>query len=334
MFAAAVAKQRALAERVDELVVVADAVDPECLAPNARARTFGAGHRSLRALRYGRALVAELRPRPVVAVAHMVPLYSVVAGPILRPAGVPLVLWYTHWSDHRVLRAAERWSSSAITSVDRRSFPYSSPKVHGIGHGIDLAEFPPVDGAPSPAGSLRALVAGRYAPGKGLPEILRALRIVRDRGLDVTLEMRGPTLVPGEEQHKREIEALARELELAPPVLELGGMVEREELPECFAVTDVVVCNHISPDKIIYEAAGSGVPVLASHPAFDELFEGIEPPLMFDHAFPESLADRLQALLETAPERRRAIGALLRERVAERHSVGHWADEILKLGRR
>jgi glycosyltransferase involved in cell wall biosynthesis len=111
-------------------------------------------------------------------------------------------------------------------------------------------------------------------------------------------------------------------------------MVRREDLPERFAVSDVVVCNHISPDKIVYEAAGSGVPVLASHPAFDELFEGIEPSLLFEHASPESLADRLAALLETPAEQRRALGKTLRQRVSERHSVDTWADAMLSHARR
>ena len=34
-----------------------------------------------------------------------------------------------------------------------------------------------------------------------------------------------------------------------------------------------------APDKVVYEACGSCLPVLASNPSFDELFEGIEPPL-------------------------------------------------------
>ena len=331
MYAAAVAKANALANRVDELIVVADRVDPTCLATNARAHTFGAPFRLVRGARYLSSLVSELRPRPIVAIAHMVPLYGVVAGPILRPFGVPLVLWYTHWHDHRVLRASEPFCT-AITSVDARSFPYESRKVHGTGHGIDLTEFPLVDGAPSPPGTLRAVVAGRYAKRKGLPQILRALRIVRDRGLDVTLEMRGPTMTPDEERVRREIGRLAGELRFGDE-LTLGGMVAREDLPALFATADVVICNHISPDKIIYEGAASGVPVLASHPAFDELFEGIEPSLMFEHDDSDSLADRLAALLATPPEQRRAIGRKLHERVADHHSVDTWADAMLSHAR-
>jgi hypothetical protein len=63
---------------------------------------------------------ATERPRPVIAIAHMVPLYAVLAAPLLRPARVPIVLRLTHWDNRRVLRLAAR-VSIALTSVDERS---------------------------------------------------------------------------------------------------------------------------------------------------------------------------------------------------------------------
>ena len=68
-----------------------------------------------------RALARELRPRPIGVVAHMVPLYAVLAAPVVRPLGVPLVLWYTHWKAHVVVRAAERACSAVVRSTGARS---------------------------------------------------------------------------------------------------------------------------------------------------------------------------------------------------------------------
>ncbi len=326
MFAAAVPKAAALARRVDELVVVCDSATRVALPDNVRVRTFGARSRAARAARFNAALAAELRPRPVAAIAHMVPLYVLAATPVLRSLGVPVVLWYTHWDDHRVLRLSER-VATAITSVDTRSFPFTSPKVHGTGHGIDLAQFPPV-GATRREGPFTALVAGRYAKRKGLTEVLRAARLLLDRGSDVRIVLRGPTMSPEEESVKRELERLAAELELGDAV-ELGGVVARAELPELFARVDALVCNHISPDKIVYEAAASCLPVLVSHPAFDDILADVEPSLFFAHADPQSLADRLAGLAAAPLERRLEIGRTLRDRVAARHSVDHWAEAML-----
>ena len=82
-----------------------------------------------------------------------------------------------------------------------------------------------------------------------------------------------------------------------------------------------------APDKVVYEAAAACLPVLASNPVFDDLFEGY--PLFFERDSPESLAERLRWFASLAPAERAEIGRTLRERVARRHSVDTWADGIL-----
>jgi glycosyltransferase involved in cell wall biosynthesis len=172
--AATVPMIRALAAHVDELVVLADGAAEDSLPPNARVRLFRDRHKVGRGLRFEAALARELSPRPVGVVAHMCPIYAVLGAPLVRPLGVPLVLWFTHWRASATLRAAAALSS-AVASVDRRSFPLDSSKVHAIGHGIDLTEFPCRE-RPAGEGVLRLLALGRYSPAKGLDVVLRALR--------------------------------------------------------------------------------------------------------------------------------------------------------------
>src|SRR5512134_3348105 len=143
--AATVPKIRALAGLVDEVVVLADGAVPEALPDNARLRTFRASKKVGRGLRFEAALTRELRGlRGGAVVAHMCPIYAVLAAPLVRPLRIPLVLWFTHWRASRLLRAAER-VSTVLTTVDERSFPLDSQKVRAIGHGIDVSEFPCVD---------------------------------------------------------------------------------------------------------------------------------------------------------------------------------------------
>src|SRR5438445_765477 len=122
--AATVPKVRALAARVDELVVLADGAVPEALPPNCRVRTFRSRAKAGRGLRFEAALVREL-PGLGAVVAHMCPIYAVLAAPLVRPLRIPLVLWFTHWRASGLLRLAER-ASSAVASVDDRSFPLPS----------------------------------------------------------------------------------------------------------------------------------------------------------------------------------------------------------------
>jgi glycosyltransferase involved in cell wall biosynthesis len=274
-------------------------------------------------------LVAELREPPVAVVGHMVPLYTLVAAPFVRARRVPLMLWYTHWKGHIVLRMA-MLVCTHLLSLDVRSFPLRSRKVHGIGHGIDVNEFPCQPVNPAAGRSFRVISVGRYSPPKKLDEIVEAVRIARDRGLDVRVDLLG-TASPGfEAAYKRRLEELVARPEYRE-FATVGGSVPRTELPPVYAAADVVVSDFISPDKIVLEAASSCRPVLASHVALDTLFAGIEPPLAFERGRPEVLADRIMALAALTDEQRAAIGSELRERVRTQHSVETWADAILRL---
>ena len=323
------AKIAALARHVDEVVVLCDRGVDGVLPDNCRLRVFGAPTRVGRAVRYVSALVDELREKPIAVVGHMVPLYTLVAAPFVRARGVPLMLWYTHWKGHIVLRMSTVVCTHLL-SMDVRSFPLRSNKVYGIGHGIDLNEFPCQPVNPAAGRSFRVMSLGRYSPPKRLDEMVEGVRIARERGLDVRIDLYG-TASPGlEASYKAQLEELvAREgyREFAT----VGGPRPRTELPPVYAEADVVASDFISPDKIVFEACSSCRPVIASHEAFDALFAGIEPPLAFERGRPATFADRIEALAALSDEARHAIGETLRELVRTGHSVETWADAILRL---
>jgi glycosyltransferase involved in cell wall biosynthesis len=250
----------------------------------------------------------------------MCPIYAVLAAPLVRPLRIPLLLWFTHWKASRLLAAAAR-VSTAIVSVDRRSFPLDSPKVTAIGHGIDLSEF-----ACSPRGDgLRLLALGRYSPAKGLDVVLRAVAVVDDARLDV----HGPALSADEHAHRAELERLVAELGLGGRV-SLGEAVPRSDVPGLLAGHDALVNNMRAgaPDKVVYEAAASCVPVLASNPVFDTM---LEPDQRFERESPDELADRIRRLAALDPTSRTELGRRLRERVQEGHSVESWARGVLQV---
>ncbi len=320
--AATVPKLRALAELVDEVVVLADGAVDSVLPPNCRVRTFRAGHKAGRGIRFETALMREVRGlRGGAVVAHMCPIYAVLAAPLVRPLRIPLVLWFTHWRASRLLRAAER-VSTAVTSVDVRSFPLDSRKVRAIGHGIDIGEFPCSPGRDSPGTRLLAL--GRYSPAKGLDVVLRA---VAEAGPQVALDVHGPSLSEEERAHRRELESLAADLGLDGRAV-LGDAVPRAEIPGLFATHDALVNNMRAgaPDKVVYEAAAGCLPVLASNPVFDSLLDG-EQRFMRDD--PAALAARIRTLAGMSHADRAEIGRRLRERVEAGHSVQSWARGIL-----
>jgi glycosyltransferase involved in cell wall biosynthesis len=304
-----------------EVSVLAGGVGADPPPVKARIRRFAAPTKVGRGLRFEVALARELasRPRPVAVVAHMCPIYAVLAAPLARPIGVPVLLWYTHWRAGPMLRVAERLSS-VVLSVDRRSFPLPSRKVQAIGHGIELAEFPCAQRVS--ADTLRLLALGRYSPAKGLDVIIEALA-----GVDATLTVHGPALTDAERAHREQLERLAQSLGLAERV-RLEGPVPRSRVPSLLAEADLLV-NNMRPgaaDKVVYEAAASCVPALASGPVFDDLLPA---ELRFAPDDPAELAERLREFARLDDSARAELGKELRRRVAERHSVQNWAERVL-----
>jgi glycosyltransferase involved in cell wall biosynthesis len=326
---ATVAKIAALAGLVDEVTVVADGSVPGALPGNCRVRTFAAATKPGRGARFEAAIARELRrPRPLAAIAHMCPIYAVLAAPLARPLRVPIVLWFTHWHASATLRWAARLSNR-ITSVDLRSFPLTSRKVHAIGHGIDIGEFACRDRAAAANGAVRALALGRYSPSKGLQTVVHALRLALDDGVDVRLAVHGPTLSELERDHRRTLGRLVDALDLSDRV-ELGDPLPRAEVPALFVRSDVLVNNMRAgaPDKAVYEAAASCLPVLASNPVFDTL---LDERFRFARDEPADLAGRLAEFAVLDEDGRRDVGRALRRRVEEGHSVERWAKRLLEV---
>jgi glycosyltransferase involved in cell wall biosynthesis len=307
---------QALAERVDELVVLTLAAREAGLPANVRVKSIAAPTQALRGLRFAAALAPELRRRPVAVLAHMSPIYAVLAAPLTRPLRIPLLLWFTHWRASRMLSAAERVSTRVLT-VDRTSFPLTSEKVLPIGHGIDVAAIPCVEQAD---GRLRLLALGRTSPAKGLDTIVDAVALLADA--PVELELRGPSLTDEERAYRARL-----------------GVVEdpvpRREIAAVYARAGALVNNMRSGalDKVVFEAAAACLPVLVSNPGFESLVGDIDPTLRFPQDDAAALAGRIRALLDVGPEARAAIGRELRARVERDHSVEHWADRVVEAAR-
>jgi glycosyltransferase involved in cell wall biosynthesis len=294
-------------------MVVADRAADGALPDNCRIALFGGASKAERGTRFTRALHAELKQKPLAVLAHSVPLYAILAAPQTRPRRVPLLLWFTHWKRSRTLVLAERVSTT-ILSVDRRSFPLDSKKVVAIGHGIDTDAFACVE---RPGGErLRAVSLGRTSPAKGYETIAEACRLA-----DVELEVYGPSSTDEERAERRRLEALGVQMRDPVPYREVRALL---------AENDVLVNNmrEGALDKIVYEAAATCMPVLASNAGFDDI---LPPELRFDRRDPGDLAARLRTLSSMD---RNALGKELRERVVERHSAGHWADAVIEVARR
>jgi glycosyltransferase involved in cell wall biosynthesis len=320
---ATVGKLKALAERVDELVVLTDSAVAGALPDNARVRTFSSDGRTGRGIRFESALASELakRPRPDAVLAHMCPIYAVLAAPLARPTGVKVMLWFNHWRRSRLLSTATRLSS-VVLSVDQRTFPIRTRKLVAIGHGIDVTDLPCVKRPEREPLTLLAL--GRTSPAKGLVTILRAVALVPE----VRLRIVGPSLTDDERTHRMVLERMVLDLGLLDQV-GISGPVPRHAVPSLYGDVDALVNDMLegAADKVVYEAAATCLPVIASNKVFESL---LPERLRFTHGDPESLAEAIRWLLEAD---RQAIGRTLRGTVVREHSVETWADRVVELAK-
>jgi glycosyltransferase involved in cell wall biosynthesis len=332
---ATVAKLRALAERCDELIVITDRIGAHDLPGNCTLHTFGARTRLGRGLRYMRALVPLLlsRRRPDALIAHMCPIYLVLAAPLAKIVRMPLGMWYTHWAIDWELRVATALADVAL-SVDRRSYPIDRPKVLGIGHGIDVAQFAARDAAPPGNGTLRLLALGRTSPSKGFATLVRACGRARREGLELQVAIHGASTTDEERRHRVELEEVI-EAEGLNGVVSVGQAVPRPQVPALVRGVDAVVNTTWSQpaggalDKVVYEAAACAVPVLACNPYFDKFLGDLPIDLLFASDDDADLARILHEFAGADTGTREATGSELRRRVEVGHSIDSWADAVV-----
>ena len=254
---------------------------------------------------------------------HMAPEFSILAGPVLRARGIPLVTWYAHPKLQWRVRLAHLFSNRMVASLPR-AYPGPKEKLTVIGQGIDTTLFAP-DG--TPAADDLVLCVGRISPVKNHDTLLRAFaRLSRPARLTIL----GHTAGAADERHAAALRRLADELGLAARVAFEPG-VPPTALPAHYRRCAVHV--NLTPagfgDKVAWEAMACGRPCLVANDDFRETLGRAEPELLFRLNDATDLAGKLDRLLEKTPAERDEIGLYLRAQVEKLHSLPSLAGRIL-----
>jgi glycosyltransferase involved in cell wall biosynthesis len=319
---------RALGARTD-LTVIANQVGevPEDIGVEvvSLGRELGRS-RQARGLRFLQEVRARIRSgHGDVLLAHMCPVYLNLAAPVLRARGARGMLWFAHPALSASLRIADRLADVIFTSLPG-AYPLPGPKLRVVGQAVDLDAFA-FDPHP-PARPLRLVAVGRTSPSKGFSTIVHAAAAARAAGSDVRLTIVGPSTTAQERAHRNELGALlARTLGAAGTLL---PGVSHAQVPAVIAEHDVLVNAMVagSGDKVVFEAAALGRPVVVSNPAFAGFLQGLPLSLTFGEGDHRELAERIQALAATDAEAWIATTKELRVRVERDHSLDHWADAV------
>lgn len=319
---------RALAAEVEHLHVLTLAQYAADLPPNVSVYSMGKeeGKNRLRELRrfYGHlgALVGDVD----AIFSHMTPRYTYLAAPFASLHHKPQLLWYTHprhnWELQLAFRAA-KW----ITTADLSSFPFQSPKVHALGHGIDTERFCPLD-IPL-ADPPMVLAVGRITPAKKHDLLLE----VAARLAHIQVVIAGAPAAAGDEAYLASLLRRRDELGLGENRFRLVGALQTDELIHVTRQTSVV--TNLSAlgyfDKAALEGMLIGKPVLAPNPAFSPLWGDYTDQLCLSDLHPQTIAQSIQGILDLPLEERQEMGKALRARTAEAHSLNSLMKRLKNL---
>ena len=284
-----------------------------------------------RVVEFYRLLSRVLRERKIDACfSHMIPLFTVLAVPLLVPRRVPIVTWYTHPKLTIALRAAHHASAAVVSSL-QSSYPYRKDKLTVLGHGIDTELFSPAAENFSDTSKI-ILFPGRISPIKQHGTLLRALAALRRQGTESRLLIVGGPATAEDEPYLQELRQTVRDLDLSDCV-EIRPPVPRHELAELYRRARVVVnlTRSGSADKVVLEALACGRPCVVANEGFRPTLGKWADDLVFPFGDHAALADRLSRLFWRSEAEYQKMCADLRQRTVERHGLERLAERIVGL---
>jgi glycosyltransferase involved in cell wall biosynthesis len=285
-----------------------------------------------RALEFYRLMVRLLRRERIeVCFSHMMPLFTVLAAPLLRWKGIPTVTWYAHPSVTPTLKLAHHFSTRMIASL-ATAYPYKHDKLTAVGQGIDTDLFSPLAEAMTEEPPV-ILCAGRLSPVKDHPTLLRAAGLLRQRWHSpFRVVIVGGPAAPRDEPYVRSLHEQVRSLDM-------DGTI-RFEPPTTFASLPswyrrAAVYVNMTPtgsgDKVALEAMACAKLCLTANEGFKETLGEFADHLVYRHGDAEGLAAALQWALSLSETEKRRIGAYLREQVVKMHSLERLMDRLVEL---
>jgi glycosyltransferase involved in cell wall biosynthesis len=325
----------ALAKRVDFIHVITMRAGRVEVPDNVRVYSVGKekGYSEpRRAIEFYRILFRILHEDRIdVCFSHMMPLFSVLAGPVLRAKQIPVITWYAHPSLTWTLKLAHRLSDQMIASVPT-AYPYKHDKLVAVGQGIDTELFSP-NGGGSRYDRPTILCVGRMSPVKDHPTLLKAVWLLRqNRGTAFRVVIVGGAAGPRDESYIQSLHEQVKELGLQD-VVDFEPPTSVANLPSWYR--DCTVHVNLTPtgfgDKVAWEAMACGKPCLAANEGFRETLGKYAPTLLFRYGDADDLAAKLVGLLNLSVRDREQIGFYLRQQVIALHSLDRLAVKVVEL---
>ena len=194
-----------------------------------------------------------------------------------------------------------------VTLTDGHKGPIAP--IYRVYHGIDVALFVGTETGGETDSRHQLLTVARLTAKKGMPTVLRAVELLKKRGLPIR-----HTLI-GDGEDRRRILALIRRLGLEDTTRWLGTLPHETVLAHYRRAAVFVLGCEVAANgdrdgipNVLMESMAMGVPVAATRvSAIPELVEDGKTGLLVSPRSPEQLADAVQRLLTDSALRERII---------------------------
>jgi len=326
---------RALAARVDFIHVVTMRMGKLDLPDNVRVYSVGKERgysEPRRVVEFYGILARILRQHSIdVCFSHMIPLFTVLGGPVLKAKRIPIVTWYAHPKVTWILRIAHWFSDRMVASVST-AYPYRRDKFIAIGQGIDTKLFSP-DAGVFPQEPPMILCVGRLSPVKDHPTLIKAIWLLRQAWPQTfrVVVLGGPATAR-DDSYMIALYQQVKQLGLEE-TFNFEPAVTMEKLPSWYRRCAVVV--NMTPtgsgDKVVWEAMACGAVCVVANEGFKETLGAYADRCLYDFGNAEQLAERLNWLLSLPKTERAQMGAILRRQVESMHGLSRLADSLVNI---
>ncbi len=264
--------------------------------------------------------------------AHMMPIYSVLAGPWCKIYGKKLVQWYVHKKVPLMLHLANLWVDEFVTASAESFRMRTKKKVNIFGHGIKISKLK-TQLTEHKNGKYIILSVGRISPVKNIDLLVKAAEYIKLNGPELREKtliqiIGGPALV-ADATYLKELEREVHEKKLDEIVDFLGPLPQSEVIPyyqNCDLFINLSETGSI--DKAVLEAMASGKIVMTSNEAFKNI---LPPKLFLEKNDVKMLAEKIKEIYFMNESEKGELGKKMNEIVAENHNLEKLVRKIIKL---
>ncbi len=200
---------------------------------------------------------------------HMMPLFSIMGGLVLKLLRKRHVLWYAHGKLNWKVKVADKLVDNIITSSSH-GCRLNSPKVKIIGQGIDIQKMrmKTFDGFKKP---IQLLFVGRLTPTKNIHLLVKVMKKIDvSYASQAILTIVGNALSETDQQYVDEVKRYVSDENIGH-IVKFIGHVPFEKIESYYKKANVFInpSNTGSMDKTVLEAMATGLLVVTGNEAYD-----------------------------------------------------------------